>query len=192
MELMLSDFVNRTTSLFGVLGLAPCHDHRKKLAGTSMSVPINITDDTLASSLVPVQCASLAPPAEWELEKLQKATVEVLHLFRCSTHTHPAKRGKQLRPGLWDENGDDQEMKMRWKWRWNESYLTGTQDGERKTERRNQERTQAPTHLARSGGTLKRQGKRKSGGRRKQTKTSGGGGGRTRLNKPNPAKTKPT
>ena len=29
-----------------------------------MSVPIDITDDTLASSLVPVQCASLAPPAE--------------------------------------------------------------------------------------------------------------------------------
>ena len=35
----------------------------KNEAGTSMSVPIDITDDTLASSLVPVQCASLAPPA---------------------------------------------------------------------------------------------------------------------------------
>ena len=34
-----------------------------KIAGTSVSVPIDITDDTLASSLVPVQCASLAPPA---------------------------------------------------------------------------------------------------------------------------------
>ena len=30
-----------------------------------MSVPIDITDDTLASSLVPVQCASVAPPAKF-------------------------------------------------------------------------------------------------------------------------------
>ena len=47
-----------------VLGLATSHCRNEmKIAGTSMSVPIDITDDTLASSLVPVQCASLAPPA---------------------------------------------------------------------------------------------------------------------------------
>ena len=80
-----------------------------------------------------------------------------------------------------------QEMKVKWAWKWDENYLTGTQDGERtkrEEERRNQERTPTPTHLARGGRTLERQGKRKSGGRRKQTKTSGGGGGRTRLNQP--------
>ena len=34
-------------------------------AGTSMSVLIDITDDTLASLLVPVQCASLATPCTY-------------------------------------------------------------------------------------------------------------------------------
>ena len=79
-----------------VLGLAGCHKWRNwKLAGTSMSAPIDITDDTLASSLVPVQCASLAPPAKKETENwisgctTQNAEwIEVLHLFRCFTHTH--------------------------------------------------------------------------------------------------------
>ena len=61
-----------------------------------MSVPIDVTDDTLASSLVPVQCASLAPPAVTmfkttkqglEFQTMAKE-LEVFHLFRCSTHTH--------------------------------------------------------------------------------------------------------
>ena len=47
-----------------------------------MSVPIDITDDTLASSLVPVQCASLAPPAV-----LKNLGLEVLRLFRRYAHT---------------------------------------------------------------------------------------------------------
>ena len=60
-----------------------------------MSVPIDITDDTLASSLVPVQRASLAPPALFKKgEEGRKKKKEILHLSRCYTHTHPAKPGK--------------------------------------------------------------------------------------------------
>ena len=47
-----------------------------------MSVPIDITDDTLASSLVPVQCASLAPPA---VERI--GSFSSLQMFH--THTPP-------------------------------------------------------------------------------------------------------
>ena len=61
----------------GVPGLA-----RAIAVNTSMSVPIDITDDTLASSLVPVQCASLAPPAA-----LKNLGLEVLRLFRRYAHT---------------------------------------------------------------------------------------------------------
>ena len=59
-----------------------------------MSVPIDITDDTLASSLVPVQCASLAPPALFKKGEEGRKKKEVLHLSRCYTHTHPAEPGK--------------------------------------------------------------------------------------------------
>ena len=52
-------------------------------------------------------------------------------------------------------------VKMRWKWKWNIFfYLTGTRGGERK--RRGREQTPTPTHLARSGQTLKGQEKRKT------------------------------
>ena len=70
---------------------------------------------------------------------------------------------------------------MRW-----ELLNKNTGRGTHKKKRRNQEKTPTPTHLARSGRTLKRQGKRKSGGRRKQTQTGGGGGGRKRMNQPKP------
>ena len=68
-------------------------------------------------------------------------------------------------------------------------YLAGARGGERK--RRGKEQTPTPTHLARSGQTLKGQETReeKSGGRRTWNKTSGGGGRRKRLNQPNRAKT---
>ena len=66
-----------------VVGLAGCHvTENTKNAGTSMSVPIDITDDTLASSLVPVQCASLAPPA---IEKTTSFTS--IQMFHTHTHT---------------------------------------------------------------------------------------------------------
>ena len=76
---------------------------------------------------------------------------------------------------------NEMTMKMRWK-----LLNRNTRRGTQKRKRRNQEKTPTPTHLARSGRTLKRQGKRKSGGRRKQTKTRRGGGGRKRLNQPKP------
>ena len=137
-----------------VLGLAGCHRWRNwKLAGTSMSVPIDITDDTLASSLVPVQCASLAPPAKKETENwisgctTQNAEwIEVLHLFRCFTHTVRMK-----------EDGGEMKIKLKWK-----LLNRDPERGNATKERRNQEKTPTPTHLARSGQTLKRQGKRKT------------------------------
>ena len=61
-------------------------------AGTSMSVLIDITDDTLASLLVPVQCASLAPPALISTSPGAK--------FNDSsevTHTHTRMQGKDLK-----------------------------------------------------------------------------------------------
>ena len=61
-----------------------------------MSVPIDITDDTLASSLVPVQCASLAPPALFKKGEEGRKKKEVLHLSRCYTHT-PGRAGKTLK-----------------------------------------------------------------------------------------------
>ena len=75
------------------------------------------------------------------------------------THTHPAF-------------GRVVSWHMRWKWRWKgewrwdgsenemKDYLSGTRGGERK--RRGKEQTPTPTHLARSGQTLKGQGKRKT------------------------------
>ena len=55
-----------------------------------MSVPIDITDDTLASSLVPVQCASLAPPAlvfRLERERTEGRKREKFYIYLDVTHT---------------------------------------------------------------------------------------------------------
>ena len=71
-------------------------DEKQIKAGTSMSVPIDITDDTLASSLVPVQCASLAPPALFKKGEEGRKKKEVLHLSRCYTHT-PGRAGETLK-----------------------------------------------------------------------------------------------
>ena len=66
----------------------------------------------------------------------------------------------------WDEGEDERKMEMRWRrWKWDDSYLSGTRDGE----------TPTPTHLAQRGQTLKGQGKRKSGRTTGQTQTRGGG-----------------
>ena len=69
-------------------------------------------------------------------------------------------------------------------------YLTGTRGGERK--KRGKEQTPTPTHLARSGQTLKGQGKRKAEAEGHGTRPAEGGGGRKRLNQPNTAKPTPT
>ena len=53
--------------------------------------------------------------------------LEVLHLFRWSTHTPGRSRADELK------------MQMKWRWKWDESYLTRTRRGERK--RRGKEQT---------------------------------------------------
>ena len=87
------------------------------------------------------------------------------------------------------------KVKMKGEWKWDESeddmkkYLTGTRGGERK--RRGTEQTPTPTHLARSGQTLKGQGKRKAEADGDGTRPAEGGG-RKRLNQPTTAKPTPT
>ena len=71
-------------------------DEKQIKAGTSMSVPIDITDDTLASSLVPVQCASLAPSALFKKGEEGRKKKEVLHLSRCYTHTGFTNHNKTI------------------------------------------------------------------------------------------------
>ena len=72
-----------------VLGLAVCHVQKENdWQVRDKGVPSSYHHGKAVSSLVD-DCQTMhPPPAEWELEKLQKATIEVLHLFRCSTHTH--------------------------------------------------------------------------------------------------------
>jgi len=55
-----------------------------------MSVPIDITDETLASSFVPVQCASLAPPAlkiTTLVRRREKRQKEKFYIYSDVTHT---------------------------------------------------------------------------------------------------------
>ena len=56
---------------------------------------IDITDDTLASSLVPVQCASLAPPAlGLKREKTEGRKREKFDIYLDVTHTHTPGRSR--------------------------------------------------------------------------------------------------
>ena len=63
----------------------------------------------------------------------ENTKVEVLHLFRCSTHM-PRCRGAFKAPTN-EMKVKMREMEMKWRWRWNDNYLTGTQEGERKKEK---------------------------------------------------------
>ena len=74
-------------------------DEKQIKAGTSMSAPIDITGNWWVSLLVPVSSVPPAPPAlllEGERTEGRKKR-EVLHLFRCYTHTHPAGAGSTLK-----------------------------------------------------------------------------------------------
>ena len=113
------------------------------------------------SSLVTDPPGPRWPPAFIILKNIyRRAAIEVLRLFRRSTHTHTlcTRQGGVL--------ANEVKVRMKRGWRWDEiddevrNYLTGTRGGERK--RRGREQTPTPTHLARSGQTLKRQGKRKT------------------------------
>ena len=86
--------------------------------------------------------------------------VEVLHLFRWFTHTHPPAGGWKIKVRTVKWKWNWREMNMRWRWKWDESYLTRTRRGERNAEGKRKTPTQG--NLAQHGQTLKRQGKRKA------------------------------
>ena len=110
--------------------------------------------------------------------------VEVLHLFRCFTHTHTLPReGGKIKVQTMRWKWKWKEMKMRWRWKWDESYLTRTRRGERK--RRGKEQTATQANLAQSGQTLKGQGKRKAEADGHGTRPAEGGkDGSTQTNLP--------
>ena len=64
-------------------------DEKQIKAGTSMSAPIDITGNWWVSLLVPVSSVPPAPPALLLLGERTEGRKkrEVLHLFRCYTHT---------------------------------------------------------------------------------------------------------
>ena len=130
-----------------VLGLAGCH--WRKTGKLQVRFHRNIAASSLAADCnVPQR-----PPAK----------LEVLHLSRWFTHTHPPQEGGKLRSRQWKWRR--REMKMRWRWQWDENYLTRTQRGERKRRERANTNT---WNLAQNGQPWKGKGKeKKSGGRRK-------------------------
>ena len=135
---------------------------------------------------VPGRCLrwSPTPPGPRWSPANRYILIEVLHLYRCVTHTHTLPWAGWWR-GRWGEDEDEGGVKVKWPWRWDEELLNQNAKRERKRGRRGHQHT----HLARSGQTLKGQGKRKAEGRRTRNKTSGGGEGRKRLNQPDTAKT---
>ena len=108
---------------------------------------------------------------------------EVLRLFRRSTHAHtprPAGLVAKARAVKWKDE-DDKEMKMK-------GYSTGTQDGERKRREEEQRENTWPG----AGEPWKGKGKEKTEADGNKPRPAEGGEGRTHLNKPTPAKPKPT
>ena len=109
--------------------------------------------------------------------------LEVLHLFRWSTHTHPPAGGWKIKVRTvkmkMKGNEDEVKMKMRWK--------LLNQDAKRGTQRRGKEKTPTQGNLAHHGQTLKRQGKRKAEADGNGKRPAEGGEGRTRLNQPTTA-----
>ena len=107
------------------------------------------------------------------------------------THTHRqagfATKARAVK-WRWGWQGGENEMKMKMEWRLlNRDTRRGTQK-----KRRGEGENTTPTHLVQSGQTLKRQGKRKAEADGNKPRPAEGGEGRTRLNKPTPAKPKPT
>ena len=109
------------------------------------------------------------------LKKHVRSKLEVLHLFRCSTHTHPPAGRWEIKVRTVKWKWKWREMKMRWKWKWDESYLTRTRRGERNAEgkREHQHKETWPT----TGKPWK--GKEKEKRRQTETEKTSGGGGRT-------------
>ena len=172
-----------------VLGLAGCH--WRKTGKLQVRFHRNIAASSLAADCnVPQR-----PPAElenpvhdWKNESVETKQpnhrLEVLHLFRWSTHTPSRRRVKNEGPDSemkmkMKGNEDEVKMKMRWK--------LLNQDAKRGTQRRGKEKTPTQGNLAHHGQTLKRQGKRKAEADGNGKRPAEGGEGRTRLNQPTTA-----
>ena len=81
--------------MFGVLSLAPCYVGKK--AGT-WSWSDSISQSTAWSFIGDSHAATLSPPTLLKKgEDRRKKKREILHLFRCYTHTHPAGAGSTLK-----------------------------------------------------------------------------------------------
>ena len=85
---------NKWKNQVGFLGLAPCHCSGKsmKIVQVRMADQAMYHQGTRASSLV-VNSGPCSHPPLYEKRKM----AEVLHLFRCYTHTHPAGAGSTLK-----------------------------------------------------------------------------------------------
>ena len=85
---------------------------------------------------------------------------EVLHLFRCFTHTHTLpQEGGKLRPRPWNDNEKER------KWKWDEKLLN--QDAKRGTQKKREGENTNTWNLAQNGQPWKGKGKEK----RRQTDT---------------------
>ena len=104
------------------------------------------------------------------------------YIYTDGTHTHTHTHAPPQR-GRLNENESEMTMTMKMKWK------ILSRDAKRGTQEKRERENTNTTHLARSGQTLKRQGKRKAEADGQRNKTSGGGGRQKRLNQPNAAKT---
>ena len=89
---------------------------KSKNAGTSLSVPSDILGSYEELRWIEPHTSSPSPCWINDQEAQEK---RCLKFYICSdvphTHTRPDKQGWQLMSGLWSENEDEREMKMRWK-----------------------------------------------------------------------------
>ena len=123
---------------------------------------------------VPGRCLRWSPTSQgprWP-PAYRYILIEVLHLYRCVTHTHTLPWAGWCR-GKWGEDEDEGEVKVRWPWRWDENCLTRTRRGERKRRRReHQHDTPGPERAnperareKKSGGTTDTEQDQRRGGK---------------------------
>ena len=103
--------------------------------------------------------------------------LEVLHLLRWSTHTHPPTGGWKIKVRTVKWKWKWREMKMRWRWKWDESYLTRTRRGERNAEGKRKHQHKETRTWPTTGKPWK--GKEKEKRRQTETEKDQRRGGRT-------------
>ena len=188
----------KVTRLEPVLSLAGRHDSKKDSRMQVRPVGCRTGSFPIASPLVAsldnsqLKWCLVSPCRHNENQTIKprrhRRKVEVLHLFRWFTHTHPTAVGYKTKDRTWDENENDKEMEVRWEWKWDEKLLNentrrGTQ--KKKGKRKHQHQHTWPG----TGKPWKGKGKEK----RRPTDNKPDqrrGGGRKRLNKPDKAKPK--